>query len=364
MKLSLEQKNWYLSYLKKHKHELNSPTMRMGYDGPDMPDPLESDRNIRREGNHIYFYDYVDVESQLILEKMLKRCSLELLSDHVGEIMNGELSETVVIHLHSPGGLGYSGFALYDFIKVSKLPITCVVSGICASAATLIMLACENRVMSPNSTFLMHQCSWGGYGDNRFMQDLAFNAKRSMDMLISIYMKETHIAEKNEKGELLTKEQRKKVIADMLEHDIEFTRDECIEYGIIRKPKQDVELSDERIEVLNNFADKLVQEQIEENAAMDAVGEVCCDCAEELGEVELTPENLMKLKTVASALLEEQKKIKEREEKKKAKAAEEKTATTKKPTKKSAEKVETKTTEKKPATKKATKPKTSKKEEK
>lgn len=358
MKLTAEQKNYFLAYVNKHKHELVPSNMRMGYDGSDMPDPIESERNIRREGNHIYFYDYVDVESQLILEKMLKRCSLELLSDHVGEIMNGELSETVVIHLHSPGGLGHSGFALYDFIKSSKLPITCVVSGLCASAATLIMLACENRVMSPSSTFLMHQCSWGGYGENRYMQDLAYNAKRSMQVLINIYMKETHIAEKDENGNLLTKEQRAKRIADMLEHDIEFTRDECVEYGISSKPKQNVELSDERVEILNNFMDKLLQEQAEENAAMDAVGEVCCKCAEEVGEVELNPEGLEKLKEIASALIEEQKKLKEKEEQKKArekaKAEKEKTVV-KKPVKKT----ETKAVEK--PVKKETKPKTTKK---
>lgn len=358
MKLTAEQKNYFLAYVNKHKHELTPSNMRMGYDGSDMPDPIESERNIRREGNHIYFYDYVDVESQLILEKMLKRCSLELLSDHVGEIMNGELSETVVIHLHSPGGLGHSGFALYDFIKSSKLPITCVVSGLCASAATLIMLACENRVMSPSSTFLMHQCSWGGYGENRYMQDLAYNAKRSMQVLINIYMKETHIAEKDENGNLLTKEQRAKRIADMLEHDIEFTRDECVEYGISSKPKQNVELSDERVEILNSFMDKLLQEQAEENAAMDAVGEVCCKCAEEVGEVELNPEGLEKLKEIASALIEEQKKLKEKEEQKKArekaKAEKEKTVV-KKPVKKT----ETKAAEK--PVKKETKPKTTKK---
>lgn len=358
MKLTAEQKNYFLAYVNKHKHELVPSNMRMGYDGSDMPDPIESERNIRREGNHIYFYDYVDVESQLILEKMLKRCSLELLSDHVGEIMNGELSETVVIHLHSPGGLGHSGFALYDFIKSSKLPITCVVSGLCASAATLIMLACENRVMSPSSTFLMHQCSWGGYGENRYMQDLAYNAKRSMQVLINIYMKETHIAEKDENGNLLTKEQRAKRIADMLEHDIEFTRDECVEYGISSKPKQNVELSDERVEILNSFMDKLLQEQAEENAAMDAVGEVCCKCAEEVGEVELNPEGLEKLKEIASALIEEQKKLKEKEEQKKArekaKAEKEKTVV-KKPVKKT----ETKAVEK--PVKKETKPKTTKK---
>lgn len=358
MKLTTEQKNYFLAYVNKHKHELVPSNMRMGYDGSDMPDPIESERNIRREGNHIYFYDYVDVESQLILEKMLKRCSLELLSDHVGEIMNGELSETVVIHLNSPGGLGHSGFALYDFIKSSKLPITCVVSGLCASAATLIMLACENRVMSPSSTFLMHQCSWGGYGENRYMQDLAYNAKRSMQVLINIYMKETHIAEKDENGNLLTKEQRAKRIADMLEHDIEFTRDECVEYGISSKPKQNVELSDERVEILNSFMDKLLQEQAEENAAMDAVGEVCCKCAEEVGEVELNPEGLEKLKEIASALIEEQKKLKEKEEQKKArekaKAEKEKTVV-KKPVKKT----ETKAVEK--PVKKETKPKTTKK---
>ena len=172
-------------------------------------------------------------------------------------------------------------------------------------------------------------------------------------------MKETHIAEKDENGNPLTKEQRAKRIADMLEHDIEFTRDECVEYGIIRKPKQDVELSDERVEILNNFMDKLFKEQAEENAAMDAVGEVCCKCAEEMGEVELTPESLNKLQSVAAALIEEQKKAKEKKAREKAKVEKEKTVAKKSTTKKA----EAETAEKS-VVKKATKPKTSKKEEK
>ena len=348
MKLSLEQKNCYLSYLKNHETELARIKSRASFDG-EMPDPIESDHNIRREGTHIYFYYFVDVETQLILEKMLKRCSLELLSDHVGEIMNGELSETVVIHLHSPGGIAASGFALYDFIKVSKLPITCVVSGLCASAATLIMLACENRVMSPNSTFLMHQCSWGGYGDNRYMQDLAYNAELCMKMIINVYMKETHIAEKDKNGNTLSKQDRYDAIYEMLKNDKEFSREECIKFGIVRKPKEEVELSDERIDRLNNFAEELVKEQIEENAADNAAEEACCNCGDH-GDMELTPENLVKLQLVAAALFEEQKKTKE-------KASKPKQTTKKQPTKKEPVKKET---AKKTETVKAVKPKTKK----
>lgn len=235
-------------------------------DGPQF-DPIALGRNIRRSGSHIYFYDSVDPESQLLLEMMLRAAIRDVLTEHVGEILGGELPESVTIHLNSPGGVGSSGLALYDYIKTSQIPITCVVEGICASAATLIMLACPVRVMSPNSEVLMHQCSWGAYGDNRFMQDLARNAEGTMQKIRSIYMKETNIgADKPEK-------EREAFIQHLLEHDWFLSAEECERFGITSAhddDDEDVELSEERVAKLQEFVKKLAVEQKAENAKAEA----------------------------------------------------------------------------------------------
>ena len=228
-------------------------------------DPSWLDWNIRRRGNHIYFYEEINEVTQMILEVMLRDAVRDVLTSHVGEILGGELSESVVIHVNSPGGYLSCGFALYDYIKTSQIPITCLVEGLCASAATLVMLACHNRIMSPNSVFLMHQCSWGAWGENRFMQDLSVNADKAMKRLRKIYMEETKIGEDHP-------DNRESYIQHLLEHDYELSAEECEAFGITTPSDDDdeVELSDERVELLQNYVKKLAAEQKKENAKKEA----------------------------------------------------------------------------------------------
>ena len=242
----------------------NTHVTRSAFDPDDVPmgDPSWIEWNIRRRGSHIYFYEEINPVTQMILEVMLRDAVRDVLTSHVGEILGGELPETVTIHLNSPGGYLSCGLALYDYIKTSQIPITCLVEGLCASAATLVMLACHNRIMSPNSVFLMHQCSWGAWGENRFMQDLAINADKSMKRLRKIYMAETKIAEERQPQE------REAYIQHLLEHDYELDATECEEFGICSPCEDDdeVELSDERVEKVQAFVKKMAVEQKKENA--------------------------------------------------------------------------------------------------
>lgn len=224
-------------------------------------DPAWLGWNIRRQGSHIYFYEEINCVTQLILEVMLRDAVKDVLTSHV--ISGGDTPEPVTIHVNSPGGEMFSGFALYDYIKTSQIPIVCLVEGLCASAATLIMLACQHRIMSPNSSFLMHQCSWGAYGDNRLMQDLAGNANKDMKRLRKIYMTETKIG-----SEFTDPVEREKYVQHLLEHDFEFDAEECEKFGICTPCEDDdgdVELSEERVKKLQDFIKKLAEEQQKEN---------------------------------------------------------------------------------------------------
>lgn len=223
----------------------------------DYGDPLFTERNIRCYGSDIYFFDAIDDESQLILQQMLKHCVAQFLGEHIQEILTQTLSDTITIHLNSPGGYAYSGLALYDFIKTLQVPITCVVEGTCASAATLILLACEERRMSDNSVFLMHQCSWGAWGDNRYMQDEAENSRKLMARLRAIYMEETDIGKEFE-----DEKQREAYVQSILEHDRFFSKDECKQLGILKCESDDTPtLSEESIEKINAFAQELFEKE-------------------------------------------------------------------------------------------------------
>lgn len=223
-------------------------------------DPMISGRNIRCYGNDIYFFDDVDEETQMILQTMLKSCIANYRAEHTEELFNGDsLRDFITIHINSCGGLASSGLALYDFIKglSTTIPICCSIEGFCASSASLIFLAGSVRTMSDNSSFLIHQVSWGAWGKNQFMKDMMSNADKVMDKIVKIYMEETTIG-----SDAKTDTEREEIIRQTLTHDLDWYRDDCIKYGVVQEPDEIPELSQESMDKLNAFANKLLQAEL------------------------------------------------------------------------------------------------------
>lgn len=64
----------------------------------------------------------------------------------------------------SEGGDMNAAFALIDVMKASKIPIHTVGLGMVASAGLLIFMSGTNRILTPNTSILSHQWSWGAFG--------------------------------------------------------------------------------------------------------------------------------------------------------------------------------------------------------
>ncbi len=64
----------------------------------------------------------------------------------------------------SEGGDMNAAFALIDVMKASKIPIHTVGLGMVASAGLLIFMSGVNRILTPNTSILSHQWSWGAFG--------------------------------------------------------------------------------------------------------------------------------------------------------------------------------------------------------
>jgi ATP-dependent Clp protease protease subunit len=78
------------------------------------------------------------------------------------EAQNAE--KPITIYLNSPGGEVSSGFAIFDTIRFINSPVRIVVTGLAASAATIIFCAVkkDRRYTMPNAKFMIHQPSIGG----------------------------------------------------------------------------------------------------------------------------------------------------------------------------------------------------------
>ena len=66
----------------------------------------------------------------------------------------------------SPGGDLNACFALVDVMKGSKIPIRTIGMGMIASCGLVLFISGEKgkRILTPNTSILSHQYSWGTYG--------------------------------------------------------------------------------------------------------------------------------------------------------------------------------------------------------
>jgi ATP-dependent Clp protease protease subunit len=65
----------------------------------------------------------------------------------------------ITLFVNSPGGSVNDGFAIYDTIRFIKPRVKIVASGLCASIATVILIAAakKDRLAMPNTRLLIHQ---------------------------------------------------------------------------------------------------------------------------------------------------------------------------------------------------------------
>lgn len=177
-----------------------------------------TDLNIQVIKNRIYFYEEVTNKSILYLCSCLHKLEMKLLAiQH-----EYTLSEPpkIFLHLQSGGGDAFAGLSAMNAIENTKIPVTCIVDGFVASAATFLLLgATGGRFMRKNSNILIHQIRtefWGRFDE---LQDEMRNAKNLMKNIKRIYkQKSTMPLEK---------------IDNIIKKEIYLTHKKCLEYGLV-----------------------------------------------------------------------------------------------------------------------------------
>ncbi|MFW6776080.1 head maturation protease, ClpP-related [Nocardioides sp. CPCC 205120] len=82
--------------------------------------------------------------------------------------------DTLVVRIHSPGGLAGDGVAIGNLLRNFDATVVVVVDGLAASAASVIAIAGDVVVMCPGSQMMLHDAStgcWGNAGELRQAAD-------------------------------------------------------------------------------------------------------------------------------------------------------------------------------------------------
>lgn len=130
-------------------------------------------------------------------------------------------TKPIKVYVNSPGGVADDGFALYDLFRFVRAPVYTIVTGMAASAATILMLGAEKgrRLIMPHARVMLHQPSTMIRGT---AADIAVSAKE----LIRLRRKANELYAR-ETGRTL--EQIEKELA----RDHWMSSDEALEYGIV-----------------------------------------------------------------------------------------------------------------------------------
>lgn len=102
----------------------------------------------------------------------------------------------ITIYLNSPGGEINLAVGIYDLIQSLDCNVTIVVLGEASSAASYILQAADNRLISKNSILMMHDWSCSIDDSATNVKNLVKIADKVFKRIIDIYLSRSNLTEK------------------------------------------------------------------------------------------------------------------------------------------------------------------------
>tara|TARA_R110000824_G_scaffold245411_1_gene434464 strand:+ start:565 stop:1230 length:666 start_codon:yes stop_codon:yes gene_type:complete len=166
--------------------------------------------------NRIYFYSGVETKNVLGLNKALRELGAEI--QHSAAILECPPAD-IFLHINSHGGDLFAGLAAMDEIRKSNVPVISIIDGCAASAATLMSIVANKRLINKHAYMLIHQLSSGMWGKYKEMKDEMENVDNMMKTIRNVYLEYTKIP--------------KKKLDEILEHDLWLDAETCLKYGLV-----------------------------------------------------------------------------------------------------------------------------------
>jgi ATP-dependent protease ClpP protease subunit len=123
---------------------------------------------------------------------------------HALSSLNAYEDEKPLLILNSPGGNLDDGIALYDYIRTLPYKLTCHIFGQASSAASVMLQACDKRLIAENGAVMIHRGELSippTHPDDAERMLQAQN--RLQEIMLQIYLKHCKLSEKDLKKALL-----------------------------------------------------------------------------------------------------------------------------------------------------------------
>tara|TARA_R110000824_G_scaffold1643_4_gene8142 strand:+ start:11267 stop:11896 length:630 start_codon:yes stop_codon:yes gene_type:complete len=180
-------------------------------------DSADSEDKIERSDNRIYFYSEVSRTKVLQLNREIRNLGIDIAQ--LRNTLSVKEVPNIYLHVNSYGGSVFAGLAAVDYIKNSKIPVTSVIDGCAASAATMMSIVADYRSMHQHSFMLIHQLSSGMWGKYEELKDDMKNNDLLMKTIKGLYQEHAKIP--------------KTKLNQILKHDLWFDAKTCLKYGLV-----------------------------------------------------------------------------------------------------------------------------------
>lgn len=137
--------------------------------------------------------------------------------------LNRISSQPIVVHMNNLGGDFYHGMAMYDAIRMSPSHVYGVCWGYAMSMGSIIIQACDSRIVAPNCTFMIHDGEENISGHPKAVEAWAVQSQKTRQLMYRIYLERMKAAKPR------TTLQK---IEEMCTHDTILTAKEAVSYGL------------------------------------------------------------------------------------------------------------------------------------
>ena len=160
--------------------------------------------------------DVVDEQTRVEYEKEGRQC---ISIQSVRSFLNENKSEDIQFNISTLGGDLATAITIHDLIKTHPGKTIGKITGLTASAGTVIADACDEVVMNDNALFLIHN-GWGSVTGNVYdFQKAVSNFSKTDAIMIKIYRERTGLADEK--------------IKELMQASDWLTPTEALEYGFI-----------------------------------------------------------------------------------------------------------------------------------
>ncbi len=102
----------------------------------------------------------------------------------------------VTVRIHSYGGSCAAATRMYDLLRDYAGTVNVVVSGVAASAASVLAMAGDRVEMTPGSLMMLHNPSCVAWGEERDLEEAIGLLRATKDSILNIYARKTDLGRK------------------------------------------------------------------------------------------------------------------------------------------------------------------------